>query len=116
MTAKIRILNRHTCMHQYIIVIHLEDKFWYFSLRIFRKYLRCILWLKAGIEKDNLLIALEPETASLFCKHLPIEKMVASERGYDVFSPGSTYVVLDAGGKLIFILLNLDPLSFLFIG
>lgn len=55
----------------------------------------------AGIKKDNLLIALEPETASLFCKHLPIEKMVASESGYNVFSSGSTYIVLDAGGGTI---------------
>lgn len=73
------------------------------------------MWLKAGIKKDNLLIALEPETASLFCKHLPIEKMVASESGYNVFSSGSTYIVLDAGGKLIFIFLY-EHLLTIFIG
>lgn len=48
-------------------------------------------------------------------KHLPIEKMVASESGYNVFSPGSTYIVLDAGGKLIFIFLY-EHLLTIFIG
>lgn len=62
-----------------------------------------ILWLKAGIEKDKLLIALEPETASLCCKKLSFDKMVGAVGGYDVFSPGSTNIVLDAGGKLILV-------------
>lgn len=51
----------------------------------------------AGIEKENLLIVLESEAASLFCKHLPIERLVGSGSGLNVFSPGSTYILLDVG-------------------
>lgn len=65
-----------------------------------------ILWFKAGIKKDKLLIALEAETASLCCKQLFFDKMVGSVRGYDVFSPGSTNIVLDAGGKLFYFFNN----------
>jgi hypothetical protein len=62
------------------------------------------LFDQAGIDKDQLQIALEPEAASLFCKYVPIEKMAGSEKGFNVFSTGSTYIVLDAGGisKYIF--------------
>lgn len=52
--------------------------------------------LNAGIEKENLLIVLESEAASLYCKHLPIERLVGSGSGLNVFSPGSTYILLDA--------------------
>lgn len=60
----------------------------------------------AGIEKDKLLIALEPETASLCCKKLSFDKMVGAVGGYDVFSPGSTNIVLDAGGGTIDIVVH----------
>lgn len=60
----------------------------------------------AGIKKDKLLIALEAETASLCCKQLFFDKMVGSVRGYDVFSPGSTNIVLDAGGGTIDIVVH----------
>lgn len=43
---------------------------------------------------DQLLIALEPEAASVFCRHLP------DARGSDVFKSGSRYMVVDLGGKI----------------
>ncbi|KAK3594916.1 hypothetical protein CHS0354_020573 [Potamilus streckersoni] len=56
--------------------------------------------VQAGITEKNILIALEPETASVFCRLLPIERM--EEGGtMTVFSPGSKYMVLDAGGETI---------------
>ncbi|XP_062582246.1 heat shock 70 kDa protein 12B-like [Saccostrea cucullata] len=56
----------------------------------------------AGIVENNLMIALEPEAASLFCKHVPIEMMTGSSgKGFNAFSPGSAYIVLDAGGGTI---------------
>lgn len=61
------------------------------------KYFLVIL-LKAGIKEDNLLIALEPEAASMFCKYMPVEK---GEHSFQSFQPGSKYMVLDCGGKLI---------------
>lgn len=56
---------------------------------------------EAGISRNQLMIALEPEAASLFCKYLPIEKLQGSEGGIGAFKPGSRYLVLDAGGGTV---------------
>jgi len=58
--------------------------------------------LQAGIEKSVLTIALEPEAASLFCMHLPVEQlnMDASKSTFEPFSYGEQYMVVDIGGKL----------------
>lgn len=48
-----------------------------------------------------LRIALEPEAASLFCQHLPLEKLVGASKGFDVSKPGTKYMVIDLGGKYI---------------
>ncbi|XP_069131206.1 heat shock 70 kDa protein 12B-like [Argopecten irradians] len=53
----------------------------------------------AGINGDNLKMALEPEAASLYCKYLPLERK--GEGGMKAFTSGSKYVVLDAGGGTI---------------
>jgi len=56
--------------------------------------------LQAGIKGDQLILALEPEAASIYCKHLPVEcKQEEGKKHIDTFSPGSKYLVLDAGGK-----------------
>ncbi|KAK3578318.1 hypothetical protein CHS0354_004228 [Potamilus streckersoni] len=52
--------------------------------------------IEAGIRTENLRIALEPETASIFCRLLPVEKMVEGG-GITSLKPGSIYMVLDAG-------------------
>ncbi|KAK3594913.1 hypothetical protein CHS0354_020570 [Potamilus streckersoni] len=56
--------------------------------------------VEAGIKNENILIALEPEAASIFCSLLPTE-MMAEGGGMAAFSPGSKYMVLDAGGGTI---------------
>ena len=54
---------------------------------------------------DALTIALEPEAASLFCMHLPIENLVISgdnkkdAQQFSPFSVGQRYMVVDVGGK-----------------
>ena len=48
--------------------------------------------IKAGITNDQLLIALEPEAASLFCRYLP------EATGADVFKSDSKYMIIDLGG------------------
>ncbi|XP_021373555.1 heat shock 70 kDa protein 12B-like isoform X2 [Mizuhopecten yessoensis] len=53
----------------------------------------------AGIQGNHLLIALEPEAASLYCKYLPFERK--GEGGLKTFTAGSKYLVLDAGGGTI---------------
>lgn len=52
-----------------------------------------------------LTIALEPEAAALYVKHLPVERRVDSIEGgvFQTFSPGSKYIVVDAGGLLYII-------------
>ncbi|XP_052279264.1 heat shock 70 kDa protein 12B-like isoform X2 [Dreissena polymorpha] len=53
---------------------------------------------KAGIDGQALLLALEPEAASMCCKYLPVERM---ETRIECFSPRSKYLVLDAGGGTV---------------
>lgn len=57
---------------------------------------------QAGIAREQLLIALEPEAASLYCKHLPVERLQAEggAQGFVAFSKGSKYLVLDCGGTV----------------
>ncbi|KAK3599539.1 hypothetical protein CHS0354_006674 [Potamilus streckersoni] len=56
--------------------------------------------IQAGISNDQLLIALEPEAASIYCRYIPLE-IKSSDGGTTVvsFSPGTRYIVVDAGGK-----------------
>ncbi|XP_053391030.1 heat shock 70 kDa protein 12B-like [Mercenaria mercenaria] len=57
---------------------------------------------KAGICKERLTIALEPEAASLYCRHLSVHKNVgSSEFSISKLPDGSTYIVVDAGGGTI---------------
>lgn len=52
----------------------------------------------AGIESNNLSIALEPEAASVYCKYLPTDQLAGSDRDTSLFNPGSKYMVIDLGG------------------
>ncbi|KAK3099812.1 hypothetical protein FSP39_010132 [Pinctada imbricata] len=57
---------------------------------------------QADIFGGQLKIALEPEAASVFCQVLPIDKLEGTgSKGLRCFSPGSRYLVLDAGGGTI---------------
>ncbi|KAL4230259.1 hypothetical protein ACF0H5_010645 [Mactra antiquata] len=54
--------------------------------------------LKAGIESNNLSIALEPEAASVYCKFLPSHQLSESSASQSMFKPGVKYMVVDLGG------------------
>ncbi|XP_053399659.1 heat shock 70 kDa protein 12A-like [Mercenaria mercenaria] len=56
---------------------------------------------QAGIPEDMLTIALEPEAASLYCRHLPVEKCGSDKTSLAKFGPGKRYLVLDAGGGTV---------------
>lgn len=56
--------------------------------------------IEAGICSDQLIIALEPEAASIYCKQLPVERLEGANTN-SVFPPGSKYLVLDAGGGTV---------------
>ena len=52
---------------------------------------------QASIKSEKLSIALEPEAASLFCRHLSVD----SFKGKNTISQlpiGTKYMILDAGG------------------
>ncbi|XP_052779788.1 heat shock 70 kDa protein 12A-like isoform X2 [Mya arenaria] len=55
---------------------------------------------EAGIESGMLSIALEPEAASLFCRHLPVERS-GNELSLGSLRAGKQYLVLDAGGGTV---------------
>ncbi|KAL5016488.1 hypothetical protein ScPMuIL_006077 [Solemya velum] len=58
--------------------------------------------IEAGIPDKDLVIALEPEAASVFCSHIPMLRTF-DDRGdtYREFVHGEQYVVLDAGGGTV---------------
>ncbi|XP_038128977.1 heat shock 70 kDa protein 12A-like [Cyprinodon tularosa] len=63
--------------------------------------------VQAGIVADgngkNLVVALEPEAASVYCKKLPADGFIAEKQGknrFDLF-PGTKYIVVDCGGGTI---------------
>lgn len=56
--------------------------------------------IQAGIRKDRLVIALEPEAASIYCQHLPPDKITGAIEGFSVADEGSKYLVIDIGGML----------------
>lgn len=56
--------------------------------------------IKAGIAECQILLALEPEAAALYCKNLP-DRMLT-----EAFNPGTKYMVLDMGGGTIDIVVH----------
>ncbi|XP_062582486.1 heat shock 70 kDa protein 12A-like isoform X2 [Saccostrea cucullata] len=76
-----------------------QESDWYF----FHRFKMQLFDKMAGIENDKLVIALEPEAAALFVKHLPIHKKTFGELGdsFEAFSAGSSYIVCDAGGGTV---------------
>ncbi|XP_062618636.1 heat shock 70 kDa protein 12B-like [Saccostrea cucullata] len=59
--------------------------------------------VRAGISRDQLLMAQEPEVATLYCKHISKKKLLSEGgvQGFEVFSKGSKYLVLDCGGETV---------------
>ena len=45
-------------------------------------------------------LALEPEAASIYCQHIPVDRS-QEKRGFGVSAVGTRYMVIDLGGKLI---------------
>ena len=54
------------------------------------------------ILSQNLIIAIEPEAASLYCRTLALEKFVGmtSKKGDKSIRPGDSYFIVDCGGRL----------------
>ncbi|CAG2233354.1 unnamed protein product [Mytilus edulis] len=58
--------------------------------------------VKGGVRNTQLILALEPEAASVYCKHIPNElKVAGGQTTIDALSPGTKYLILDAGGGTI---------------
>lgn len=56
-----------------------------------------------GIPNSRLILALEPEAASIYCKNLPVDRTISSggRSTLDAFAAGTKYLILDAGGGTI---------------
>jgi len=53
---------------------------------------------KAGIKSDNLVIALEPECASIYCQTLPVDQL---PQQINMNAVGVRYMVVDIGGGTV---------------
>ncbi|XP_069110217.1 heat shock 70 kDa protein 12B-like, partial [Argopecten irradians] len=110
-TAAIKYLKDHmmeTCNNQ-MTGIQSSDILWVLTVPAIwsdasKQFMREAA-VAAGIDGNRLKIALEPEAASLYCKYLPVERK-GGEGGMKGFTSGSKYVVLDAGGGTIDIMIH----------
>ncbi|XP_060590803.1 heat shock 70 kDa protein 12A-like isoform X2 [Ruditapes philippinarum] len=58
--------------------------------------------IKTGIDNDQLRIALEPEAASIYCRHSPVDASTSeTELAISNLPIGTKYMVLDTGGGTI---------------
>ncbi|KAL3878597.1 hypothetical protein ACJMK2_030933 [Sinanodonta woodiana] len=72
-----------------------EHHDWYY----FNRFKMILHVKKAGIPGEQLTLALEPESASIFCQKIPSSKFVdQATSGSTFIEPGKRYVVLDLGG------------------
>ncbi|KAL4221821.1 Heat shock 70 kDa protein 12A [Mactra antiquata] len=57
---------------------------------------------RAGIPNDQLTLALEPESAAIFCKELALNRVDGVEGAFlRAFDPGEKYIVVDCGGGTV---------------
>ncbi|XP_062571662.1 heat shock 70 kDa protein 12A-like [Saccostrea cucullata] len=57
---------------------------------------------KAGIDGDNLVLALEPEAASVYVKEMNVEvQQEMNQSRLSAFSPGTKYMIVDLGGGTV---------------
>ncbi|XP_048777351.2 heat shock 70 kDa protein 12A-like isoform X1 [Ostrea edulis] len=56
--------------------------------------------IEAGIKNEHLIIALEPEAASIYCQYLHIAKEDTSSAVLGVVKPGTKFMVVDLGTPL----------------
>ena len=59
--------------------------------------------LVTDLNSDSLILALEPEAASVWCKKLPSDGFISEGVGEDTLeqAPGTKYMVVDCGGMVI---------------
>ena len=54
-----------------------------------------------------MILALEPEAASIFCQYLQTEHLFGVDNGFTVANTGTKYMVVDLGGELEKLLLKI---------
>jgi len=64
-----------------------------------------ISYFKAGIDPELLTLAYEPEAAAIYCKELTVQKKEGAEgSNLQSFESGQQFLVLDCGGRYMYIL------------
>ena len=56
------------------------------------------LFYKAGIDKIQLTLALEPEAASIYCQRESLEKLRLTQEQSKLTNPKTRYLIADIGG------------------
>ena len=51
------------------------------------------------VESKQLVLALEPEAASIYCRQVPVNSIKGHSKDTMQFDVGSEYIIIDAGGK-----------------
>lgn len=65
-----------------------------------------MFFLQAGIQDNQLIIALEPEAASIYCQYVKTKDI--SDPKLTLSSPGTQYMVVDLGGR-VYLYLFIHP-------
>ena len=60
-----------------------------------------LLFFQADLNTEKVKLALEPEAASVFSRYLPTERR-DDKTDIATFPIGTQYLVLDAGGNIVF--------------
>ncbi|KAK7879794.1 hypothetical protein WMY93_033536 [Mugilogobius chulae] len=81
---------------------------WDFSARMFMREAAVQAGIVTPFSGDKLVIALEPEAASVWCKKLPSDGFITDEHDRNALqqTPGTHYIVVDCGGGTIDITLH----------
>ncbi|KAL4236721.1 hypothetical protein ACF0H5_005105 [Mactra antiquata] len=106
--SAIQYLKDHAmdCIKRRVMHLHEEDVRWVLTVPAIwddaaKQFMREAA-VKSGIPDKHLVLSLEPEAASMFCKYLPVELLMNTQSGkISCFQPGSKYLVLDAGGGTV---------------
>ncbi|CAG2206558.1 unnamed protein product [Mytilus edulis] len=104
-SLSIRALKEHllNSIRQQLVDIQIDDIRWVLTVPAIwsdgaKQFMRRSAEM-AGISSNKLRIALEPEAASLYCQHLPTEKLEGA-KGFAVATVGTKYMVVDLGENI----------------
>ena len=67
-------------------------------------YIFLVVQLQAGLDRRRIILSIEPEAASLHCRHTETDNFVQTpnfNKNDLAFSAGTKYLLMGAGGKCV---------------